>query len=203
MKKITNQTLISFFWATLFCGIVMGFVITTIAINYKIIPESVPEIYKTLGVNYAETIIYPMEQETNKAITAKFTAEELITKRNDVREAMKTELAEKLRTRNIIVEEISIVNFEFSPSFSQAIEAKVTAEQTALKEQNNLKVIEFLAQQKVAEAKGQAEAIQIIEEQLSKSTTYIEWMKVNKWDGHLPSVTSGMLFIDVTSKVEG
>jgi len=65
--------------------------------------------------------------EANKAVTAQYTAEQLITKRDEVRQKMKDNLVEKLRPRGIIVEEVSIVDFQFSPSFTQAIEAKVTA----------------------------------------------------------------------------
>jgi regulator of protease activity HflC (stomatin/prohibitin superfamily) len=90
---------------------------TKIAINYHIVPEKMPEIYRDIGINYAEKVIYPYEQETNKGITSQFTAVELITEREQVRERMKTDLAAKLKPRGIIVEEVSIINFAFSPSF--------------------------------------------------------------------------------------
>src|SRR3989344_1010526 len=72
--------------------------------------------FKIPFVQIVEKLIHPLEQETNKAITAQYTAEELITKREEVREKMKNSLYEKLQPRGIIVEEISIVNFAFSSS---------------------------------------------------------------------------------------
>ena len=114
-----------------------------IAINYHIIPDQVPVIYRDIGLSYAEKIIYPLEQEANKATTALFTAEELVTKREEVKEKMQTLLAERLRERGIVVEGISIINFAFSDSFTQAIENKVTAEQNALAAKNKLEQIKY------------------------------------------------------------
>jgi regulator of protease activity HflC (stomatin/prohibitin superfamily) len=167
---------------------------TTIAINYHLLSESVPKIYVTMGQDYSERVIMPMEQEANKGITAKFTAEELITKREQVRQEMKELLTVRLKERDIIVEDVSIVNFEFSESFTAAIEAKVTAEQNALKEQNNLKVVEFQAQQKIKQAEGEAGAIQIVNEQLLKSPQYINYLTIQRWNGVMPlSLGSGTL----------
>jgi prohibitin 2 len=179
-------------------------VTATIATNYHIVPEQSPSIFSTLGLGYAETIIKPVEQESVKAITSKFTAEELITKREEVRLEIKVVLEERLRARNIIVEEVSIVNFDFSESFNAAIENKVTMAQNALAAQNKLEQIKFEAQQteaiaigqknaKIATAQGDAEAIRIIDEQLKTSPTYTEYLKVQRWNGILPQVTGGAI----------
>jgi len=94
-----------------------------------------------------------------------FTAEELITKREQVREDIKN--------HDILVDEFNIVNFEFSKIFNEAIEAKVTAEQQALAAKNKLEQIKFEADQKVAEAKGKAEAITIESNAVSGATPFI------------------------------
>jgi len=172
---------------------------TKIAINYHIIPEQVPEIYRDIGVFYAEKVIYPLEQEINKEATAHFTAEELITKRNEVREMMIGNLKTKLQLRGIIVEEISIINFQFSDAFTQAIENKVTMEQNALASKNKLEQIKFEAQQRIEEAKGKAEAINIEGEALRKNENIMQIRIIEKWNGVLPVVTGGSTpFVDVT-----
>jgi len=163
---------------------------TKIAINYRIVPERVPEIYRDIGISYAEVVIYPLEQETNKAITSQFTAEELITKREEVREKMKTTLAEKLQPRGIVVEEISIVNFAFSPSFSQAIEAKVTAAQLKLKAEQDLERIKVEAEQKIAQAKAEAESIRIQSLALRDNPDILQLRWIEKWNGVTPQVVS-------------
>lgn len=166
---------------------------TKIAINYHIVPERVPEIYSDIGINYAEKVIYPLEQETNKGITAQYTAEELITKREEVREGMKRSLMEKLQPRGIVVEEVSIINFAFSSSFTQAIENKVTAEQNALAAKNKLAQVEYEAQQRIAQAEGEATAIKIqaaaIQSQGGKEYVALKW--VEKWNGQQPQIVLG------------
>ena len=102
-----------------------------------------------------------------------FTAEELITKREQVREDIKNQLRTRLKEHDILVDEFDIVNFEFSKIFNEAIEAKVTAEQQALAAKNKLEQIKFEADQKVAEAKGKAEAITIESNAVSGATPFI------------------------------
>ncbi|NTV23132.1 MAG: prohibitin family protein [Nanoarchaeota archaeon] len=171
-----------------------------IATNFKLEASMVPAIYRDLGLAFEPNIIAPAEQETVKAVTAKFTAEELITRREEVRLEMKELLKQKLAFRGIIVEEVSITNFDFSQSFNEAIEAKVTAEQLKLKAERDLERIKVEAEQVeaqaigqknavIAEAEGRAAAIRIIQQQLDSSPNYIEYLKVEKWNGKLPVVT--------------
>jgi regulator of protease activity HflC (stomatin/prohibitin superfamily) len=166
---------------------------TTIAINYHLIPENVPKIYKEIGLSYENKIIYPFEQEINKGTTALFTAEELVTRREEVRTKMKELLYNQLLPRNIIVEEVSITNFEFSKSFSEAIEKKVTAEQEALGAKNKLEQIKYEAQQRITQATAEAEAIQIQAKaiQMQGGKEYIQLQAISKWDGKMPFVVGG------------
>lgn len=161
---------------------------TKIAINYRIKPESVPSIYREIGLNYADTVIYPLEQETNKGITSQYTAVELVTKREEVREKMKNALADKLISRGILIEEISIVDFKFSPSFTAAIEAKVTAEQNALAAKNKLEQVKYEADQRIAQATAEAEAIRIQAQAITVQggEDYVRLQFIQKWDGGLP-----------------
>lgn len=133
-----------------------------------------------------------------KASTAKFTAEELITKRELVRAEAKAALREKLEPRGIMVDEFNIVNFAFSGTFNSAIEAKVTAEQSALAARNKLEQIKFEADQRVAEARGKAEAIRIESDALRSNPQILELRALEKWDGVLPQVTgSSVPFINL------
>jgi regulator of protease activity HflC (stomatin/prohibitin superfamily) len=163
---------------------------TKIAINYHLSPDNVVEVYRGIGIDYASKIIYPLEQESNKAATAQFVAGELITKREEVKSNMETLLREKLSPRGIVVESISIIDFKFSPSFSQAIEAKVTAEQNALAAKNKLEQVKYEAEQRISQANGEAEAIKIqaqaIQSQGGKD--YVELQRIAKWNGAYPSV---------------
>jgi len=138
-------------------------------------------------------------QEAIKASTAKFTAEELITKRELVRDEIKEVLKTRLKTQNILVDEFNIVNFEFSKNFNDAIEAKVTAEQQALAAKNKLEQIKFEADQKIAEARGKAEAMTIESNALRSNPQILELRALEKWNGTLPQVTGGATpFINLT-----
>ena len=184
-------------------------VTTTIALNFHLSTEETNNLYQEIGKAYRERIIDPAIQEGVKAVTARYTAEELITRRPEVRNDMKEFMRDKLRKSYIIVDDFNIVDFQFSALFTEAIEAKVTAEQQALKAERDLDRIKVEAQQmeaaavgvknkKIEEATGEAESIRLIEQQLSHSPKYIDWLTVTKWDGILPKVTGGAIpFVDV------
>lgn len=178
---------------------------STIAVNYHIIPEMASWVYQNIGLQYKERIIDPTVQEVVKAVTAKYTAVELITQRERVRSEIKQLLKTRLIGYSINVDDFSIINFKFSQQFTQAIESKQTAEQFALKAQRDLERIKIEAEQKIAQAKAEAEALRLqkanITPELVKLRQIEASMKaIEKWDGHLPKVTgSSVPFIDVKS----
>ena len=162
---------------------------TKVALNYHLDPAKVNDIYQTIGFDYADKYIAPAIQEVVKASTAKFNAEELITQRPIVKDAIEEGLKNRLDSRDMIVERVSITDFQFSKQFTEAIESKVTAQQLALKAENDLKRITIEAEQAVEKAKGEAEAIRIINEQLEKSPQYVQFLATQKWNGVLPLAT--------------
>ncbi len=131
---------------------------TTIALNWKLDSGMAAEVYRTLGLGYIDRIAAPAIQETIKQITAQFNAEDLILKRDQVKNAITESLSSRLRERGIITEMVSITNFQFSDTFTAAIEAKVAAEQAVLEATNKLERVKVEAQQREAEAKGEADA---------------------------------------------
>ena len=172
---------------------------SVVALNFHIDPDRVGNIYQDVGLQFRDRIIDPGMQEAIKASTAKFTAEELITKRELVRDEIKEVLKTRLKTQNILVDEFNIVNFEFSKNFNDAIEAKVTAEQQALAAKNKLEQIKFEADQKIAEARGKAEAMTIESNALRSNPQILELRALEKWNGTLPQVTGGATpFINLT-----
>ncbi|KEQ57089.1 Protein HflC [Marine Group I thaumarchaeote SCGC AAA799-B03] len=183
---------------------------TTVTVNYHPDKESVHRLYKNLGLDYEDRVIQPAIEETVKQVTARYNAEELITKRPLVKDDIESSIRERLDQFDIVTEVISITDFEFSPLFAQAIEAKVEAEQNALKAENDLRRIEVEARQReanaiglananIAEAKGEAEAIAIINRALAENPNYLEWLKTQAWDGKLPLVVGegGTPFIQI------
>lgn len=189
-------------------------VVTEVALNYRIDPETVPLIYKQLGFDYSNRVIVPAIQESVKQVTARFNAEELITKRELVKSEIEQQIKNRLTPYNILVDTISITDFKFSDQFVKAVESKVEAEQRALQAQNELRRIQIEAQQteakalgeqkaaiaraegvkqtNILQAEGESEAISIIDTKLKNSTTYLDWLKTQKWDGKLPLVTGSI-----------
>ena len=127
---------------------------TSVALNYHLAPELVHKMYREVGLDYENRIINPAVDETVKQVTALYNAEELITKRSFVKQDIENVLAERLLRFDIILDQISITDFRFTDQFSSAIEAKVTAEQQALEQENRIRVEEAKAQQKEAIAEG-------------------------------------------------
>ena len=159
-----------------------------VAVNYHVNDSSSASLYQNVGLDYGSVIIVPAIQESIKAVTAQYTAEELITKRQTVGDQIKSALSEKISDYGIIVEIFNIVNFDFSDEFNAAVEAKQTAQQNALKAEQDLARIEVEAKQKITQAEAEAESIKLIQDALAKSPDYVEYIKWNKWDGKLPSV---------------
>lgn len=178
---------------------------STIAVNYHLVPDKVNKIFQEIGTEFKERIIDPAVQEVVKAITANYTAVELITQREKVRGAIKDLLRQRLLTYNIIVDDFAIVNFKFSNVFEQAIEAKQTAEQLALKAQRDLERIKIEAEQKIASAKAEAESLRLQKENVTPQLIRLRQIEasiraIDKWDGHLPKINSGAVpFIDMKS----
>ncbi|MBU2567155.1 MAG: prohibitin family protein [Elusimicrobia bacterium] len=165
-----------------------------VALNYHIIPDKANLVYQTIGIHFKERIIDPAVQEVVKAVTARYTAEELITKRPAVSEAMRSTLDERLMVHNIAVDAFSIVGFSFSKAFTEAIESKQTAEQLALKAKRDLDRIKIEAEQTIVAARAEAESLRL--QRANISTDLIELRKIEanlraieKWDGILPQVT--------------
>nr|MDD6334993.1 prohibitin family protein [bacterium] len=174
----------------------------SVAVNYKVNNKASSNLYQSVGNNYENVVIAPAIQESIKAVTARFTAEDLIIRRQEVGDQIKDNLSEKITPYGLDVEVFNIVDFDFSEEFNKAVEAKQTAQQQALKAEQDLSRIKVEAEQKIEQARAEAESIKLIQETLSKSPGYIEYVKWNKWDGKLPNVMGGDsgLILDVTGE---
>lgn len=170
----------------------------TVALNLSLDPSRVGQVYQSIGTEYIQLAVAPAMHESIKAVLAQHTAEELVTKREAVREAIATLLSQKLNPLGIKTDAINIVNFGFSHSFDAAIEAKVTAEQNAIAAKNLLEQKKYEADQLVATAQGKAKAMQEESAALQKNPQILQLRALEKWDGVLPRVMSGVTpFIDV------
>ncbi len=165
-----------------------------VALNYHVIPDRANIVYQSIGIQFKDRIIDPAILEVVKAVTARYTAEELITKRPAVSEAIRAALMERLAVYNIAVDAFSIVNFSFSKSFTEVIESKQAAEQLALKAKRDLDRIRIEAEQKIAAARAEAESLRLQRANISPDLIELRKIEANmraieKWNGILPQVT--------------
>jgi len=160
-------------------------VTTQVSLNFNLDKEHVIDIYRDLKTEYIDRIIAPSIQEAVKSATARYTAEELITKREEVKGVIYLDLKTRLATRHIIVTELLITNFQFSDSFNGAVEAKVKAEQDALASKNKLEQTKYEAEQKVVSATAEAEAIRIQAQAVTSQggADYVKLKTIEKWNG--------------------
>lgn len=170
----------------------------TIALNYRINPLLVADLYVfSKNEDYIGAVISPVLQESIKAATAQYTATELLTKREEVKDLILENVKAGILARTggkelFLIDGVAIVNFDFSPQFNAAIEAKVKAEQDALKAQNDLERIKYEADQKVATAEAEAKAIRLSSD-AANNPRYVELKRLEvdmeyakKWNGALP-----------------
>ncbi|MFZ0534797.1 MAG: prohibitin family protein [Anaerolineales bacterium] len=173
-------------------------VTSTVAVNYHLDGQYAAAVYQSVGMHYQDVLIAPAVQNIFKATTAKYTAEELITKREQVRLDSEKALETQLLAYHVIVENFNIVNFDFSPEFNAAIEAKQVAQQQVETAKQLLAKAQIEAQTAVAQAQGQADAQAALKNTGALTPEYLEYLALTKWNGVLPIVTSGTPFIDVT-----
>lgn len=188
---------------------------SVIAVNYRVALDSSASVYKNIGRDYEAIVFLPAVQESMKSVSAKYTAEELISKRAQVSQEIKESLEEKVNRHGLIIENFNIVNFEFSSEFNAAIEAKQVAEQNLIKtkteQEQALVIAEAEAKKKVITAQAEADAITTkakaqaeANEKLAKSLndTLVEYEKIQKWNGEMPMVNGGNAIIDMRDNTD-
>ncbi|MFM1652625.1 prohibitin family protein [Brevibacillus sp. B_LB10_24] len=178
-------------------------VATTIAVNHHLDANNVNKLYQEVGMDYTARIVDPAIAEALKAVTAQYTAEELISKRPEVSTKVKELLKEKLSAYHILLDEINIREFKFSEEFDRSIEAKQIAEQQALKSKLDLERIKIEKEQEITKAQAQAEALRLQKQEVTPELIQLRQIEaqleaIRRWDGKLPNVTGGaMPFINV------
>ncbi len=170
----------------------------SLKMNYYYDGTKLSDIIRTIGIPNVETkLLVPNVAKIAKNEIGKVRAEDLVQTRSEVQNAIYESLKETLEPSGIVVTAFAIENLSFDEAFEQSIQAKVIAAQDALKMQNKTAEKEEEAKQKVIAAQAEADsqkikadaeayAIQAVQEQLAKSPSYIDYLKVNNWNGVLP-----------------
>ncbi len=171
-----------------------------VILNYHLDPRAAPRAFREIAQStdeIAARIIDPARPEAVKAVTARFTAEELITRRTEVRDQIAALLREKMSRHGLVLDEFAIVNFAFSTSFASAIEAKVGAEQQKLKADRDLQRIQVEAEQRIASARAEAEGLRLQRQEVTPLLLELrrvenDRLAITKWNGQLPTTSVGV-----------
>lgn len=177
---------------------------SVIAVNYHVGKDASGAIYKNIGLGYEDVLVTPSINEVLKAVTANYTAQQLVGNRSDVSILLDDGINEKLNEYGIFVDELNIINWDFSEEYIRAIESKQVAEQNLIKtrteQEQALVIANTEAQKRVIAAEAQATEIMTIAEATADSNRiitesltdlYLRYETIQKWDGQLPKVTSG------------
>ena len=157
---------------------------STIAVNYHLDGQRAPDVFQNIGEDYQDKVVSPAIQDTFKSITAKYTAPDLIAKREEVRILAEKELSQKMLPYNIVVDSFNIVNFDFSDQYNKSIEAKAMSQQ-------DLERTKIEAQTALTQAQGQANAQKALKDSGSLSAEYLQYLALTKWNGIMPLYWGG------------
>ncbi|MGK7895558.1 MAG: prohibitin family protein [Xenococcus sp. (in: cyanobacteria)] len=169
----------------------LQYIETDIAVNWHIEPTTVNKIFQEVGdqAEVVRRIISPAVSEVVKAATAKKTAEEIIAKRTELKDEIDTQLTDRLASYGVVVDDVSLVNIDFTEEFANAIEAKQIAEQEAKRAIFEAQKAEQQAQADINRARGQAEAQRLQRQTLTPEL--LQKQAIEKWDGKFPQVLTG------------
>ena len=166
-------------------------VTTEVAVNWSINPLDAEWVYERLGdeSQLADKVIAPIVSNAVKAVAAHYDAEQLVEKRDQVRDQVQQQIVAALAAYKVQVQGVNITNFQFSQDYARAIEQKQVAQQRAQQAEYDLARVKVQAQQEVAQAQGQAQAQQLLQSTLTPQI--IQLKAVEKWNGVLPQYTGG------------
>lgn len=162
------------------------------ALNYNLDPKQVGVIYQQYGMEYEQKILYPNLEASIKQTVAKYSAEEILSKRGDVQTEIEDAFKRSIPT-DFTVTKYALVNESFSPTYEAAIEAKQVAQQNAEKAENELKQAKIDAESRIAQAQAEAQAIKL-QSEAANNDKYVnlkaldvQLEAIKKWDGRLPT----------------
>lgn len=167
-----------------------------LAVNYKVDGTKATSLYKNVGTKYEEIILQPAIQESVKAVTSKYTAEELITKRNEVSDQCTIELDDKVKKYGLMIDNFNIIDFDFSEEYNKAIEEKQIAEQKVLTAKQELEKAKVDAEKKIVQAEAEKQANEL--KQVSLTDNIIKEKFIEKWNGELPKATNGNSILNIS-----
>lgn len=167
-----------------------------IAVNYGVDKKKANILYREVGKDFNSIIIEPAIYETMKSAIANYTAEELVTKRQEVSNLAQETLTNKLKDKGINITSLSMIDLSFSEEFDQAIEKKQVVEQQTQQAKYELEKAKVENEKKIENAKAEAEVMKQQNQEITEKTLELKRLEVQqklieKWNGQLPTTALG------------
>ena len=157
------------------------------AVMYRLNPAKVVTLYQDYKGDPYESLVSPRVQEALKQVTAKYTAEALVQKREIVREQTR-EMIRNAIGDQIEVVDFNVINIDLSDQLEQAIEGKMVQQQAALKKEFELNSERKEAEIVAVKAEAEAKAVKIRGEAIAANPAVMQFEIVKKWNGISPQV---------------
>lgn len=162
-------------------------------VNYRINRENASQLYKNIGIDYFKTVLIPIIQESVKIECAKYTADSLLENRDKLAQDIEKDIKEKFSQNYIDLTATAIEDLGFTDEYEKAVEQKQVAMQEKLRAEQEAEKVKVEADANAYKIEKNAEAEAKANELKQKTITkeLIEYEKIQKWDGKLPTVEGG------------
>lgn len=160
-----------------------------LALNYHLDYAKVNELYVKVGRDYQQKVIYPAINEIVKATASKFPVEQIIVNREVLKTEIEKSLATKLGLYDIIVENVNLVDIDFTAEFNKVVEEKQIEEQRIKTAQYVRMQAEEQKKTTILQAEAEAQKQNLLRAAVSEKVISLKW--IEKWDGKLPDIIAG------------
>lgn len=141
-------------------------------------PNKLPEIYRTLGTDFAERVLPSIIQETLKSVIAQYNASQLLTMREVVSRDIRRILTQRAHNFNIVLDDVSITQLTFSREYTSAVEAKQVAQQDAERAKFIVEKAQQDKQSAIIRAQGEAQSATLIGQAVQQNPAFLTLRKI-------------------------